>query len=187
MKKIVLLTLFSFAFILAYAQPKGNEWINYNQKYFAFKVAKSGIFRINFAALSNALSSVGIPINNTNPQKIQIFGRGVEQYLYITNESSGLFTVNDYIEFYAQANDGWLDSRLYKDSTWQINTEYSLFNDTATYFLTISNTVNNKRLTTDASSDFTNYTPANWFYSVSEQYYNDEYLDGAPIINTTGS
>lgn len=190
MKKIIqhkivwlLLLIMSISFQLS-AQTLGNEWINYSQKYYSFKVTKTGIYRITYAALVSA----GVPIQTLNPKNIQLFGRGQEQYIYITNENTGLFLANDYIEFYAEKNDGWFDSRLYKNADDQINTEYSLFNDTSTYFLTFNNSVNNKRIVYDESSNYSSYTAAPWFLCLSKDFYNSEYIDGMPLIsNSSGT
>ncbi len=118
--------------------PYGNEWINYTQKYLEFKITDTGIYRINYAALSKGLDSIGLSIGNADPRKIQIFGRGQEQYIYIEGESDSSFDSNDFIEFFACGNDGWFDSLLYVTPDDQSNPFYSLFNDTATYYLTIS-------------------------------------------------
>ena len=52
----------------SHAQIYGNEWINYNQKYYAFKVVNSGIQRLDYNALNSALVSTGddISLINTN-------------------------------------------------------------------------------------------------------------------------
>ncbi|RLD64401.1 MAG: hypothetical protein DRI84_08695, partial [Bacteroidetes bacterium] len=107
-KKVFSILIFGVFMISSiHAQNLGNEWINYSQKYYAFKVTDDGIYRITYASLLNA----GVPLSSiSNPKNMQIFGRGEEQFIYVHNESSGVFTSNDYIEFYAQKNNGWYDS-----------------------------------------------------------------------------
>ena len=62
-----------------FSQPYGNEWINYAQPYYKFKVAETGIYRIHKQALINS----GIPIDAINPKNFQIFGNEKELfYLY---------------------------------------------------------------------------------------------------------
>lgn len=158
-----------------FAQNFGNEWINYNQKYYAFKVNEDGIVRISYSALANA----GVPLNSiNNPKNFQIFGRGQKQYIYVHNENTGVFSPNDYIEFYAQKNDGWYDSVLYKQPDFQTNKEYSLFTDTATYYFTWNNSLNNHRLTIETDVNYSSYTPATGFWKLSKLYYNTTYMDG---------
>ena len=58
MKKIILLPLFVLCFVSANAQVFGNEWINYNQPYYAIKVAQESVYRLTYADLANA----GLPL-----------------------------------------------------------------------------------------------------------------------------
>ena len=74
---------------------------------------------------------------NTNPKQFQIFHNGVEQSILVAGESDGVFDPVDYIEFYGEKNDGWLDAQLYEDPVNHIDPYYSLFCDTAAYFLTV--------------------------------------------------
>ena len=53
----IILTICFFTSLNLYAQSFGNEWINYNQKYYSFPVARSGIFKLDFSVLQAA----GIP------------------------------------------------------------------------------------------------------------------------------
>ncbi|MFM2360843.1 MAG: hypothetical protein RLY16_2836, partial [Bacteroidota bacterium] len=53
---------------------------------------------------------------------------------------------NGYVEFYGQMNDGSLDTRLYRYDSLQMNTQWSLYTDTAAYFLTINSVSANKRI-----------------------------------------
>ena len=82
----------------SFAQPFNNSWINYSQQYYKFKVAETGIYRIDFTVLSNA----GIPLATINPQNFQLFARGVELPLHIEGEGDGVFDITDFIEFYGQ-------------------------------------------------------------------------------------
>ena len=40
------------------SQNYGNEWINYNQQYFAVPIAEDGVYRIGF----DVMASAGIPL-----------------------------------------------------------------------------------------------------------------------------
>ena len=113
MIKEVLFSLGVFISTLASAQSFGNEWIDYSQKYYEIKVAENGIYRISFANLISA----GIPVNSIDPRTFQVFGRGKQVAIFIQGELDNSFDPSDYIEFYAEKNDGWLDEELYKGSS----------------------------------------------------------------------
>src|ERR1035437_2793779 len=103
-----LVVIFSCFCFISFAQPYGNEWINYNQQYYKFPILTDGVYRINATSLPSSFASVDI-------NKIQVFGRGEEQALYINdiNGSGTLDAVGEYIEFYGRRNDGYLDSLVY--------------------------------------------------------------------------
>lgn len=159
MKKTVLILILSLAFISSFSQAFENSWINYNQQYFKIKVWSDGIYRIN----QQTLLFAGIPLSSIDPRKIQVFHEGVEQYIYIEGEGDGNFGSGDYIEFYGERNTGHLDTRLYADTTWQPNRNYSLFTDTAVYFLTWSTVTNGKRMIPVNTNNYSAYSPAGYF------------------------
>ncbi len=106
----------------------GNEWIHYDQPYYKINITTDGIYRISYESLAAA----GIPISTTNAAQYQLFHLGKEVPLYLSVN-------NDSIEFYAKKNRGELDAFLYKKGKADmLNPEYSLFTDTAAYFLTIA-------------------------------------------------
>jgi len=159
MKKLYYIFLILFITDSAYSQDYGNSWINYNQQYFKVKVWQEGIYRINRQTLLFA----GIPVSSLDPRKIQMFRNGEEQYIYLEGESDGVFDTNDFIEFYGKQNDGSLDKPLYADSTKHANPNYSLFTDTAIYFITWNTTTNGRRLTVQNNTNFSSFSPANYF------------------------
>ena len=175
--KIALLVFSSLLWANVFAQ-QANSWINYSQQYFSFKIFKDGIYRIDSATLANA----GIILSSVNPKQIQIFGRGQEIPLYIKGESDGVFNASDYIEFYAQKNDGWLDSIVYEGANNQNNPYYSLYNDTATYFLTVTSSLNNARFTIETDTSVSSYAKNNFIWKEALQNYNSYYYDGQTNI-----
>lgn len=172
--------IFSILSLTTFAQPHGNEWINYNQPYYKFKVVSNGIYRIDQAALQNA----GINLNGLDPRNFQVFGRGEEQYIYVEGESDGSFDANDYIEFFGRKNDGYMDDEVYDDPASQGNPYYSLFNDTATYYLTWNSSTNNRRMTLETDVDFNSYTPFPYFKRLSISSYHTDYHLGQPSTLT---
>lgn len=156
------------------AQQAGNEWINYDQQYFTIPIAQRGVYRVDYNTLLNA----GVPVGSFDPRSFQIFARGQEQPIFVRNESSGQFLPGDYIEFFAQANDGWFDAGFYDSPQKHPNPNYSLINDTITYFLTWNNSLNNKRYTIHQDNNFSEYTPADWFWFTSREDYTTHYYAG---------
>ncbi|MCB0396358.1 MAG: hypothetical protein KDD36_06880 [Flavobacteriales bacterium] len=152
----------------------GNEWINYQQTYFKFPITSDGIYRISFTTLANA----GVPVNTIDPRNLQIFGRGQEIFIYVEGESDGIFNPSDYIVFHASGNNGWLDQKLYKNGNVQGNPDYSLFTDTAYYFLTWNQSTTNSRMTSENDVAFGNYTEASWFYKTYKVALNNTYYPG---------
>lgn len=167
----LILTITSFALS---AQSIGNEWISYSQSYYHFKIAENGLYRITYQDLLNA----NIPLSTINPQNIQLFAKGKEQPIYLKGEADGVFNATDYIEFYAEANDGWLDTVFYKGKNNQPNPFYSLINDTISYYLTWNNQTNNLRFQEENAIDFSNYFPAPFVWKESVESYTSNYYDG---------
>lgn len=168
-----LLILFSLFSLTVFSQPYGNEWINYNQQYYTMKITSTGLYRISFQTLQNA----GINPSSIAPQDFQIFGKEKEQPIRVEDGGDGIFGPGDFIEFYAQRNDGWLDSLLYDDPNTISNPAYSLYNDTLVYFLTWRSG-NNKRFVQETDVNFGIYTPANFFWQRSAINYNSNYYGG---------
>lgn len=151
------------------SQTYENDWINYGQQYFKVKVWQNGIYRIS----GTDLQFSGVPIGSIDPRKVQVFHNGQEEYIHLEGESDGVFNGSDFIEFFGSMNDGSMDTRLYSDSTWQPQPQYSLYTDTAVYFITWSSTTNGRRLTAVNDNNYPAYTPASYF--IRESYVMQNY------------
>ena len=93
-----------------YSQTYGNEWIDYNQKYLEFPIIENGIQRINYSAINDGVSVLGINLSSISTSGFQVFGREKEISIeIIDNNNNGILDPSDYIQFYADKNDGWLD------------------------------------------------------------------------------
>ncbi len=125
------------------AQLYCNEWINYNQTYFKIPITDKGLYRLTHAQLAVA----GFNVTN-NPQKIQIFHRGVEQAISVQGEADGVFDATDYVDFFGKNNDGTQDRELhYPTYASQINPYKNIYSDTTAYFITQSlSATNGKRM-----------------------------------------
>ncbi|MFP5040637.1 C25 family cysteine peptidase [Parasediminibacterium sp. JCM 36343] len=123
--------LFIFFALRSVAQPLNNEWVNYNNTYYKFKVGQTGLCRIYPTALS------GINLQNTPVEQFQLWRNGKQVPLYTTIPKDTMGT-SDYIEFWAEQNDGLPDKYLYKDTSYQLSNQLSLQTDTAAFFLTVN-------------------------------------------------
>ncbi len=174
MKTLITIIGGLFLSLIAFSQPHGNEWIEYDQTYLKFYVVDAGVQKITYSDLDN-LSS--IDIDTINPNTIQVWGRGQQQYIHIEGSADNNFDFNDFIEFYAEPNDGWLDTLLYGSITNQANPYYSLYNDTATYFITFHNNIAaNYRLNNVTATGVS--TPDEYFLETTLDYAATEYWQG---------
>jgi hypothetical protein len=178
-KKIlfILSLLISFANSSSFGQALyGNEWIfDYSKTYYKIKVASNGIYKIPFATLQT------YGIENNFGSDYLIFNKGVEVPIYVSN--AGLFSSNDFIEFYGEKNDGWLDSLIYKNpSTEQLNPFYSLFNDTAIYYLVVQAGVNHSRILGTSNISLSSQSAEPWYWHTS-LYEGHNSLSGGKYIN----
>ena len=112
--------------------PYGNEWIRPAQSYLRLGIIQDGWYRLN----TSDLQKQGIDPATIAPRSLQLYRRGQEVAIRVQDEADGRLDAEDYIEFYGQRNDGLLDSLLYDPPAAQPHTYYSLYSDTATYFLT---------------------------------------------------
>ena len=125
----------------------GNEWIVFDQSYYKIGVAEDGIYRIT----QQQLLSVGIPANAVRGDQFQLWHMGEEVPIYTS--TTGSLGGNDYIEFFGQKNRSQLDEQLFADpANEMLNPNYSLFTDTATYFLTWHNSTSSTRYTATNNS-----------------------------------
>jgi len=177
-------TFFAIAFFAtAGAQTTyRNEWIlttvtnPYSlQQYLKISVSKDGIHRVTYADVSQF---GGFTLED--PNRFQLFHNGVEQYIYVAGEADSSFDPGDFIEFYGEKNRGEFDTHLYDSAWYQINPYYSLFNDTAAYFLTFNYDAGakNKRMIGEAANNFGAYTPATHFLHEVVTFYTGEYGTG---------
>ena len=134
-KQTILFLLLTIIAFRGLSQSYNNEWINYSQTYYKFKVATTGIFRIPQSVLSNT------GLGNTPAEQFQLWRNGQQIAIY-TTIPTGIMTANDYIEFWGEKNDGKPDNVLYRDPSYQLSNKVSLQTDTVVYFLTTNTNIN---------------------------------------------
>ncbi|KAB7730287.1 hypothetical protein F5984_14065 [Rudanella paleaurantiibacter] len=114
------------------AQPTGDEWVRADQIYLKIPIARSATYQLTASHLRRA----GIDPAAIDPRTVQLLHRGREVPVWLTGESDGRFDAGDTLSFEGHANDGALDSALYRPAGGQPHSLYSLFSDTTFYFLT---------------------------------------------------
>ncbi|MBO9573586.1 MAG: hypothetical protein J7497_15470, partial [Chitinophagaceae bacterium] len=171
--------IFTLLFLIAGFNSIGqynNEWINYNQQYYKFKVGSKGLYRIPKSVLDNA------GIGNTSVEYFELWRNG-EKVPFYTSTSSGPLGSGGYIEFWGEGNDGKPDKALYRNPLYQHNSERSLFTDTAVYFLSVNTNQSGFRYT-DVNNDVAgNVLPAeSYFMHKSGVYYNTKINPGFAAV-----
>jgi hypothetical protein len=172
MKKLVLYIILLFPF-LSNAQY-GNEWIDYGQKYYSFKIWQDGVYKLDYSLLASA----GVPVSTIDPDNFQIFGFDQEQYIWVEGSGDGSFDAGDYIVFYAKKNTSWLDSMIYDNPNDVSNKYYPHYNDTINYYLSWNGSTTNKRIQAESDVNFGAYTPANYFLRTVHEAGSSMYLEG---------
>jgi hypothetical protein len=153
-----------------------NSWINHQQKYYRIPVAHDGIYKINYQTLQSA----GISVANIDPRQIQMFHMGEEQYIYVHGENDGIFHTTDFIEFFGIRNTAGSDLPLFSNPNDLTNINYSFFNDTSSYYLTITSGINNKRILKETDVNINAYSPVPYIWKTSRQDYTSLYFSGRP-------
>lgn len=179
---VILALLFVGAKTLQAQVTYGNEWIDYSRPHYTFKVASSGIYRITYQNMQQA----GIPVSSIQPDQFQLFGKEREQPIFVEDGGDSSFDPGDYIEFYAERNDGWLDSILYEEEDHIGNPAYSLYNDTLHYYLTWK-PGNHKRYSEETDVNFSTFNPAPYILNKSEVDWNSRYYGGFSLLNSYSS
>ncbi|MDA9809440.1 C25 family cysteine peptidase [Flavobacteriales bacterium] len=179
LRKIIFFFLYVLILLNFYSQSLGNEWINFNQKYFHFPISNSGIHRIEFTTLNSYLNNYGIDISTIQHDNFQLFGKEKEVSILVKDyDNNGFLNQQDYIEFYAEKNNGWLDTLVYDSASYIPDKYYSLFNDTIRYYFTWNNSINNKRTVVETDTNFSSYNIVNYCWKNEILKFNSKYLFG---------
>lgn len=171
--KLFISSLFILVSFLSKAQF-GNEWINYNQQYFSFKIAKDGIYKLDYTTLNNA----GVPISSISSSDLQLWGFEKEQPIYIEDGGDNTMNPGDYILFYGKQNTTWLDSLIYEDPNHVANKYYPHYNDTITYFLTVNTGGSNLRILSETDINYIPYPENNYVLETTYKSHQNLYVSG---------
>ena len=123
-----------------------------------FSIEKSGVYKISFDNLRRA----GIDPAKVNPQNVRIYGQGggmlpqandvprsalIENAIFVSGESDGIFHKSDFILFYAEGPDE-IEYNLTREAFYYQN---NLYSDKNFYFLTVGDDAG-KRLSTSENT-----------------------------------
>jgi len=167
----------------AQQQTYGNEWIaNYGDFYFKIDVTDDGVKRIPYSTLTDYIPASTLNSSSAGANFI-LYHEGEPVPIYVS--TSGSMSQGDYIEFYGEGNDGSFDTRLYKDPSKQLHDHYSLFNDTAVYYLTVNNKTNNPRISNEPNNQ-NSASPDDYLIYTSRELFTGNFSRGKPyyISNT---
>lgn len=150
----------------------GNEWIDYTpgKQYYKIKITEDGIYRISAAALQQA----GINLASLNSAGLQMFHEGKEIPIQVSTSSNQV----DYVQFYGTKNTGAYDVHIYNDASHHFNEFYSVFSDTAAYFLTWQNTPSNQHFTTVTANLSNLPTKEPYFMHTSRRVFSGNWNEG---------
>jgi len=161
--------------LLAQSQTYNNEWINYSQTYYKFKVGVTGLYRIN----QSVLTSIGL--GSTPAEQYQLWRNGEQLPIY-TSVQTGPMSGSDYIEFWGEKNDGKTDINLFRLPDYQLNDQVSMETDTAAFFLTVSPGGSNLRLA-PATFSLPSALPVEpYFIHTVGKYYRDKWNLGYAAV-----
>ncbi|NCU05757.1 MAG: hypothetical protein GXC73_17445, partial [Chitinophagaceae bacterium] len=178
MKRFLLsITILLCAVAGANAQSYMNEWIDFNKTYFKFKVGATGVYRIS----QSQLSSMGIA--NADAAHFQLWRHGKQVPVY-TSVANGAIPSNGFIEFWGEVNDGKWERRMYLEPSYQINDQWSVFTDTASYFLTVNTNAGDNRRLVQTTNDLSSPLPAESYFrhNAALYYRNNLNLGYAAVI-----
>jgi hypothetical protein len=171
--------LFSVLFLhaaFAIGQAHGNEWIDYGRRHWRFDIWADGVYRIDSATLAQS----GFPVGTVDARDLMLFGHEQQVPLYVHGEADGVLNSGDYIEFWAEKATGDIDKRMYPYPEANPNPYYSLYNDTARYFLTWDASADAKHIKAYANADYDAHMPQPWGWNDAVQTYNLFYWAGLP-------
>ncbi len=110
----------------------GYEWISNENPHLKLTLTEDNFYRIDYQSLVDQ----GWPVASINSEDYRLFHAGEAVPYYSTAAVGTPLGSGDFLVFYGQGNRGELDQHLYRNpEQQQLNPEYSLFSDKATYYL----------------------------------------------------
>jgi len=164
-KSALLTTLALCTVFLSFGQTQNtSDWIQHDQNYYKIRVAADGIYKIEKAALE----LVGLPVKDVNDENYHLIVNGREIPIHVSSTQ---------IVFYGEKAKGDLDLNLYEDAKNQAHQEFSIYTDTAYYYLTY-NSVPGLRYTLSTNSDISGLSAVNRHRQEQIIAFDDLYREG---------
>lgn len=184
---IATIALTAFASVLLHAQLfigadtlYGYEWIDYDKNYYRIDVAEDGIYRIPQALL---LQQDSLNVDSIAASQYQLWHAGRQVPMYVS--TSGPLQASDYLEFYGQRNRSELDRPLFEKPDSMLNPWYSLYTDTAAYYLTWGDPGETSLRYNDVANDLSNPpAPEAWYWGEAVYFFTDRVAKKKVLFQT---
>lgn len=147
----------------------GNEWIDYDKEYYEIPIAEDGLYKLT----AEDLQSAGLELSEFQGKELAIIHYGKAIPLYVSN--GGTWTSEDFLLFKGEKNRAFMDQFLYEGGKeWLLNKDYSLINDTSSYYLVVDEF---QALRYDKYSNVidASKTPKAWHLYTDKQVFHDYY------------
>lgn len=150
----------------------GNEWIQYDHRYFKFSLDHDGVYRIS----KGALEAAGVSETEIIGANLRVYNMGEQVPLYVSTD--GIFGTNDFVEFYGFKNRSELDRFLFRLPDQDLlNPDYSIYTDRNAYYLAYEGTDEPLRVNV-ILNDLTNLPAQEDFYLHNERInYHSDFTD----------
>ncbi len=155
------------------AQTYRNEWVNYDQAYYKFKILNDSVYRITKDKLTE-LGWGDIPV-----EQFQLWKNG-ELVPFYPSVPNGPLPADGYLEFWGKKNDGKADRELYFDPAYQHTQRVSITTDSSAYFLSYNANNSGKIYVDEVNNVAGNTLPAETsFRYTTGIYYTSQLHRGA--------
>lgn len=154
-----------------------NDWINYSQDYYYFKVWQDGVYSLDYTTLQAS----GVPVGTISPDDFQLFAFEREQQILVEDGGDGSFDSGDRILFVGRKNTTWIDSLMYEDPSLVGNKYYPHYGDTIVYYLSWNSATANARIQPETDVNFGAFTPQPYFLETNFTEYHQTYQTGFKI------
>lgn len=151
----------------------GNEWLAYERDYIRMGVHSDGLYRV----FVDELIQAGFPEGTVAGASLRLYYFGAEVPLYVSDP--GILEGTDWIEFRGYRNRAELDRYLFTNPDEELlNPAYSMFSDTAFFFLSWELQGGDSLRYRDLANDFSDLPPAeSWCWTSQALVFSDQHQE----------
>lgn len=134
MKKTLLAAIAMFLLFADKGHSQNFNWITPNKTYLKLYVNDDGMYRLSRADFASA----GITTGGIDPRTVKVLYKGNQIPIYFSGEDDGTFDENDFMDFYAERNNGGPTKHLDANTNQNVyttNEYYNMFSDTSIYWV----------------------------------------------------